>query len=94
MSRLTISICVARGSLEAALREFDGTVLFVSHDRYFLNQIADHLIVVEPNGSFRVIDGNYNTLPQLSGSRNCRRTTSECGGSCKARRKRQGGCLD
>lgn len=55
----------ARGSLEAALREFDGTVLFVSHDRYFLNQIADHLIVVEPNGSFRVIDGNYNTYLNL-----------------------------
>ncbi len=50
----------ARGSLEKALREFDGSVLFVSHDRYFLNQVATKLLVVEP-GRFRVIDGNYDT---------------------------------
>ncbi len=50
----------ARGALETALKEFDGTVLFVSHDRYFLNQVATKLLVVEP-GRFRVIDGNYET---------------------------------
>jgi ATPase subunit of ABC transporter with duplicated ATPase domains len=33
-------------------------VLLVSHDRYFLNQVCDHLLVVEPD-RFRVIDGNY-----------------------------------
>jgi len=47
-------------ALERSLNEFDGTVLFVSHDRYFLNRVADHLLVVEP-GRFRVIDGNYDT---------------------------------
>jgi ATP-binding cassette subfamily F protein 3 len=50
----------ARGSLEKALREFDGSVLFVSHDRYFLNQVATKLLIVEP-GRFRVIEGNYDT---------------------------------
>ncbi|MEX2138288.1 MAG: ABC-F family ATP-binding cassette domain-containing protein [Pirellulales bacterium] len=50
----------ARASLEHALAEFDGTVLFVSHDRYFLNRVADHLLVVEPS-RFRVIEGNYDT---------------------------------
>jgi ATP-binding cassette subfamily F protein 3 len=50
----------ARGSLEKALRDFDGSVLFVSHDRYFLNQVATKLLIVEPN-RFRVIDGNYDT---------------------------------
>ena len=50
----------ARASLERALSEFDGTVLFVSHDRYFLNRVADHLLVVEPS-RFRVIEGNYDT---------------------------------
>ncbi len=50
----------ARGSLERALRDFDGSVLFVSHDRYFLNQVATKLLIVEP-GRFRVIDGNYDT---------------------------------
>lgn len=47
-------------SLERSLSEFDGTVLFVSHDRYFLNRVADHLLVVEPT-RFRAIDGNYET---------------------------------
>ena len=50
----------ARGALEKALSDFDGSVLFVSHDRYFLNQVATKLLIVEP-GRFRVIDGNYDT---------------------------------
>jgi ATP-binding cassette subfamily F protein 3 len=54
----------ARGSLERSLKAFDGTVLFVSHDRYFLNQVADHLLVVEP-ARFRVIEGNYETYVHL-----------------------------
>lgn len=56
----------ARDSLEKALTEFDGTVLFVSHDRYFVNQVADHLIFVEP-GRVRVIEGNYETFQMLQG---------------------------
>ncbi len=54
----------ARDALERALRDFEGTVMFVSHDRYFLNKVADHLLVVEP-GRFRVIDGNYDTYLNL-----------------------------
>ncbi len=54
----------ARESLERSLRSFAGTVLFVSHDRYFLNRVADHLLVVEP-GRFRVIEGNYDTYCHL-----------------------------
>lgn len=54
----------ARASLERSLREFDGTVIFVSHDRYFLNQVADHLLVVEP-GRFREIEGNYDFYKHL-----------------------------
>ncbi len=50
----------ARASLEKAIRKFDGTVLLVSHDRYFLNQVADHLIVMQP-GSVQVLAGNYDT---------------------------------
>jgi ATP-binding cassette subfamily F protein 3 len=38
----------ARDALEQALTAFDGTVLFVSHDRYFVNRVADHLIIFEP----------------------------------------------
>jgi ATP-binding cassette subfamily F protein 3 len=58
----------ARGSLEAALKQFDGTVVLVSHDRYFLNQVCDHLLVVEPD-RFRVIEGNYDTYVHLARQR-------------------------
>ena len=40
---------IGKESLEAMLSEFEGTILFVSHDRYFVNKIADSLIVF--NGS-------------------------------------------
>lgn len=54
----------ARDALERALKEFAGTLVFVSHDRYFLNRVADHLLVVEPD-RFRVVDGNYDVYRAL-----------------------------
>jgi len=54
----------ARDALERSLLEFDGTVLFVSHDRYFVNRVADHLLVFEP-GRVRVVEGNYETYLHL-----------------------------
>jgi ATP-binding cassette subfamily F protein 3 len=54
----------ARAALERALLAFEGTVIFVSHDRYFLNQVADHLLIVEP-GRFREIAGNYDFYKHL-----------------------------
>lgn len=40
----------ARESLEDALRSFDGTVLFVSHDRYFIQAIADKIVEIKDGG--------------------------------------------
>jgi ATP-binding cassette subfamily F protein 3 len=54
----------ARDRLEQSLKAFDGTLLFISHDRYFLNQVADHLLVAESD-RFRVVDGNYDTYLHL-----------------------------
>jgi ATP-binding cassette subfamily F protein 3 len=54
----------ARDALERSLTEFNGTVLLVSHDRYFLNRVVDHLLVVEP-GRFRVVEGNYDAYLHL-----------------------------
>ena len=54
----------ARDALERSLNEFGGTVMLVSHDRYLLNRVTDHLIVVE-NGRFRIIEGNYDTYLNL-----------------------------
>src|SRR5699024_11442784 len=36
--------------LEGALLQFKGTILFVSHDRYFINKLADEIIELEKNG--------------------------------------------
>ena len=54
----------ARDSLEKTLNDYEGTVVIVSHDRYFLDQVCDMLLVVEPQ-RFRVIDGNYSTYQTL-----------------------------
>ncbi len=54
----------ARRALMHALGRFDGTVLLVSHDRYFVDQVADHLLVIEP-GRVRVVEGNYTAYQLL-----------------------------
>ncbi|MEN6404954.1 MAG: ABC-F family ATP-binding cassette domain-containing protein [Thermoguttaceae bacterium] len=56
----------ARDALETALKQFDGTVLFVSHDRYFVNRVADHLLVIEP-GQAKIIEGDYDRYQRLLG---------------------------
>ncbi len=48
----------ARESLEAALKAFDGTVLFVSHDRYFIRAIADKILELE-NKQATEFKGDY-----------------------------------
>jgi len=44
--------------LEDALDDFEGTVLVISHDRYFLDRAADHILVIE-NGILEEYRGNY-----------------------------------
>ncbi|WP_261806665.1 ribosomal protection-like ABC-F family protein [Lapidilactobacillus luobeiensis] len=44
--------------LEQALAQFTGTLIFVSHDRYFINSLADRIIDLTPTGS-QVYEGNY-----------------------------------
>ena len=44
--------------LENALIEFDGTLLFVSHDRYFINRVATHVLELSENGSILYL-GDY-----------------------------------
>jgi ATP-binding cassette subfamily F protein 3 len=52
-------------ALEQALKEFEGSAVVVSHDRYFLNQVADLLIVFEGPGQAQVVYGNYDTYERL-----------------------------
>jgi ATP-binding cassette, subfamily F, member 3 len=46
--------------LESALEEFQGTVIFVSHDRYFLDRIADRILEVQ-DGDVRSFEGGWST---------------------------------
>jgi len=48
----------SREVLEEALLEFPGTIIAVSHDRYFLDRICDHLLVMRSN-EHALYDGNY-----------------------------------
>src|SRR4029077_9617887 len=48
----------AKDVLLEALRKFTGTVLFVSHDRYFIDQLATRIFEIE-RGEFRDYAGNY-----------------------------------
>ncbi len=53
----------ARDSLEQALCNFNGTLLCVSHDRFFLNQVVDHLIILRP-GHHQIVRGNFEAYLQ------------------------------
>lgn len=45
--------------LEEYLREFKGCVIVVSHDRYFMDKVVDHLMVFNGQGDIRDFPGNY-----------------------------------
>jgi ATP-binding cassette, subfamily F, member 3 len=55
-NHLDIPSCEA---LEAALQDFPGTVIMVSHDRYLLNKLADQTLFLNGNGNFTAFDGTY-----------------------------------
>jgi len=44
--------------LEKAIEEFDGTAVFISHDRYFLDRISDRIVEVA-GGAARSYEGGY-----------------------------------
>ncbi len=49
----------SRESLENALDEYDGTIIVVSHDRFFLDKIANKMLSFETDGRILDFDGNY-----------------------------------
>lgn len=48
----------AKEMLEDALQNYDGTVIIVSHDRYFISQVANKIVEIR-DGELRVYRGNY-----------------------------------
>ena len=56
---------ITLGILEEYLSEFKGCVIVVSHDRFFLDSIVDHLFIMEGNGTVRDFPGTYSEYAQM-----------------------------
>lgn len=54
--------------LEEYLQSFDGTVVVVSHDRYFLDRVADRIVEIE-DGTATIYEGNYSKFAMLKEQR-------------------------
>ena len=52
--------------LEEYLQDFPGCVIVVSHDRYFMDKVVDHLLVFRGNGEIKDFPGNYTQYRQWS----------------------------
>ena len=50
--------------LEEYLQDFAGCVIVVSHDRYFMDKVVDHLLVFKGNGEIKDFPGNYTQYRQ------------------------------
>ena len=48
----------AKEAIEEALAEYDGTIIFVSHDRYLLNRIADKILEIRKDGT-EIYNGDF-----------------------------------
>lgn len=54
----------AKESLEEALQTFPGTLIFVSHDRYFIDQVAEKIWEMK-DGKFRIVEGGWTGYTEL-----------------------------
>lgn len=55
----------SREVLEAALSDFDGTIIAVSHDRYFINKLSTKIYRMSVDG-FEKFDGDYNSYAEIA----------------------------
>ncbi len=60
---------LSREALESALKEFDGTLLFVSHDRRFIESIATSVYCIE-NGTLTKFNGGYSAFLESNRQKN------------------------
>lgn len=57
----------AKEALEGALKEYDGCILTVSHDRWFLDQVCDTIWELPGDGTIRISPGNYTDYLRRNG---------------------------
>ena len=63
--------------LEEYLRDFKGCVIVVSHDRYFMDKVVDHLLVFNGEGDIRDFPGNYTQYRDWREAREARKSEKE-----------------
>jgi ATP-binding cassette subfamily F protein uup len=63
--------------LEDFLLHFPGCVVIVSHDRYFMDKLVDHLFVFEGNGKVKDYNGNYTEYRNLKKSQPAEKTKND-----------------
>lgn len=56
-------------ALIMALSEFSGTLLFVSHDRYFVDEICTHVLVMYPDGQYLLYEGHLGDYERYAAER-------------------------
>ncbi len=81
----------SREALEEALADYDGTLLMVSHDRYFINKLAHRVLLLTPNG-ITPFEGDYDTyLSQTTSApkQETVKTVGAGGRDYKARKQRE-----
>ena len=66
----------SKEALDAAVKSFEGTVILVSHDRYFLNKTADRILELTSEGIFSY-NGNYNDYLEYKNSQQLSDTVAE-----------------
>ena len=72
----------SREVLECALQDFDGTLLTVSHDRYFINRVATRVIEMSADGAVEY-EGNYDDYLEKKQAMALLLTPEETGGKTK-----------
>ena len=72
------------GILEDYLREFKGCVIVISHDRFFLDSIADHLFIMEGNGVIKDFPGSYSEYRDMMREEEKARRQREAAANCAA----------
>ena len=80
----------AKETLETALRQYDGTVLLVSHDRYFISQVANKIVEIR-DGELRLYRGDYRYYQEKleAEKEESRRAIAEAEQAAKRAAKRQ-----
>lgn len=68
---------VTLGILEEFLSEFKGCLIVISHDRYFLDNIVDHLFVMEGDGEVKDFPGTYTEYAAWRAARDAEQSRTE-----------------